>query len=328
MYKKFFTVFLVVITTIFLVLIVCEAQNVETYTLKLAHHLSETHPIGEGAILFKDIVEEKSSGKIKVNVFPAGQVGTIGDNEISLRLGTIDLCASSIALLSNIYKPISIFTLPYSFRDYSHVYRVIESELWKEILGDLNASQSIRVVSTFVQPARNVTSNRPIESVEDLKGLKIRTPPIPAWVAFWDKLGASPTPIAWTEVYTSLQLGVVDAEENPFVTILSANLQEVQKYLIITQHVLDVDFLIMNNDSFEKMSEELQAIVIEAGNEVTKYVNDAFLGQSDSALQKLTEAGMIVIEPDVQSFIDASKGFPEEFLDPELLDLFYQIQDI
>jgi tripartite ATP-independent transporter DctP family solute receptor len=297
--------------------------------LKLAHQFSETHPVGLGAKLFKETVEQKTDGRLQVNVFPAQQLGKIGDVEVSLRLGTIDIATSSANLLSNIYEPLSVFSFPYSFREDANVARITQSDVYRDMLADMANTAKIRVLTTYREPARHMTANKPINSVADVKGLKLRIPPTPSWVAFWKKLGASPTPISWGEVYTSLQLGVVDAQENPFVTILSANLQEVQKYLILTSHiVLDMDFLIMNADTFKNLSKQFQDAVLEGGDEMAKYVTKNFHGQTEGAFQTLVAKGMIVIKPDIQSFVTASKGFPEEYLKATYVPLFKKLQEV
>ena len=248
--------------------------------------------------------------------------------EDSISAGLLDISNSSAPTLQTLYAPLAVITMPYTFRDEAHLQAVVNGEIGQGIYDGMRNAIGVRVLSTFNQPARHVTSNKRFSDAAGAKGLKIRVPEVASWVAYWEKLGASPTPMDFGEVVTSLQLGVIDAQENPYVTIAAFKLNEVQDYLIPTGHVRTADFLIMSEKSFDKLPADLQKIVIDGGIHAQKVVNDAWAAQSETARQTLVDGGMELIEVDVQSFRDAEQGLAAEFLSPELQELHSRIQAV
>jgi len=300
----------------------------QEYTLRLGHIFADTHPIGKGASALSRHVEEKSDGRVRVAVFPASQLGGLRAMEDSAASGLLDITQSSAPSLQAIYKPASVLTIPYAFRDAAHLDKVWSGPIGEHMREELIKQNKLHVLSTFPQPPRHISANAPIADVGDLKDLLIRVPQVPSWVAFFEMVGAVPTPIELGELVTSLQLGVVTAQENPYATIESMKLSDVQKYLVPTGHVRTLDFFLLSDATYQKLPEDLRKIVIDGGAIAEATVIAEWNKTSDAALANLQEAGMELVEVDVQSIMDATKDLYKEFLAPENQTIFEEIQKI
>lgn len=241
--------------------------------LKLAHVDPEDVFIskkGAATRVFKDIVEAETGGEIIVNLFPAGQLGAEREIIEATKLGTIQMCMVSGAV-AGYFKPAMVLDIPYLFSSAPVAWGVLDGPFGKELSEALLKETGLRNLAYGETGFRNFTNSKhPIKSPADMKGLKIRVMETPLYITMVKALGALPTPIAWTEVYTSLQQGVVDGQENPVSVILQAKLQEVQKFLTLDGHAYGSDFLLINDQVFNKLTPEQQQILkraaIVAGN--------------------------------------------------------------
>ena len=205
-------------------------------TIRVGHVLAPTHPYQLGLEKFSELVSEKTGGKVKVEVFHSSQLGNERDLIEGLQLGTVEMCIVSTAPLSNFTTQFNVFDLPFIFSETQKTREILDGPIGQEILDTLDA-QGIVGLCYFENGFRNVTNNvRPITKPEDLKGLKIRTMESPIHMASFRAMGANPTPMALGELFTALQLGTVDGQENPLAIINTSKFYEVQKFLSITEH--------------------------------------------------------------------------------------------
>jgi len=280
-------------------------------TIKLAHVDPEdvyTSKKGAGTRLFKDMVEAESSGSIEVQLFPAGQLG--GERELieSAKLGTLQMCMVSGAI-AGYFKPAMVLDIPYLFSSAPVAWRVLDGAFGDELSAALLKQTGLRNLAYGETGFRNFTnSKKPVRSPADLAGLKIRVMETPLYVTMVKSLGAAPTPIAWPEVYTSLQQGVVDGQENPVGTIIQAKFAEVQKYLTLDGHTYGADFLLINDAFFKGLSEEQQAVIKRAA--IVAGTCSRAIQQLSSAMgvSKLKEAGMEVYAPTTKERAEFKKA--------------------
>lgn len=219
--------------------------------------------------VFKDYVEQESGGEIEVRLYPAAQLGDAADMLEQVQQGILEACGSvpSGLLAGTYYSNMYIFDIPYLFSSNGVAWKTLRPEqpFVRELSDDLAEKTGIRLLTFFVEGQRHFTNDvRPIESPEDMEGLRIRTMEVPAHQLMVRRLGASPTPVAWTELYTALQTGVVDGQENPISNILYINAHEVQQYLTLDGHITLLNTFLMNDNFYQSLSDDHRRIVDEA----------------------------------------------------------------
>jgi TRAP-type transport system periplasmic protein len=295
-------------------------------TLKLGHIAAENDPWHLGAKKFAELVEEKTNGSVKIDLYASSTLGNDRDLIEGMQLGSVDF-ALVAGVLSNFYEPYAILELPYLFRDREHMQSVLYGEVGDKLKEDLLANTQVRGLEFWERTPRQLTANEKITSPAELDGIKIRVPEIPASIAAWEAMGSTPTPMAFSEVYSSLQTGVIDAQENPVALIESTKLNEVQKYLINTNHVYGYVMLTMSDSAYKKLSKDQQKAVEEAAKEATEYENEIVYEQEKELLEKLTGAGMEVVEVDTAPFMEKAKTVHGEFAkkSPEAQELYDSI---
>jgi len=304
------------------------ATSGETVKLRLGHITGESDAWHQGALKFAELVKEKSNGTVEVEVFPSSTLGNDRDLIEGMQLGSVDF-ALVAGVLSNFYQPFSILELPYLFRDQAHLEKVLYGDVGTQLKQDLLDNAQVRGLEFWVRGPRELTANKEIKSVEDLKGLKIRVPEIPASIAAWEAMGATPTPMAFGEVYSSLQTGVIDAQENPLAFIESNKLREVQDYVMMTNHVYGYVLLAMSDLTYQKLSEEQRKAVEEAAKEATEFENNLVAEQEAQLLEKFKAEGTTVVELDTAPFMEKAKTVHGEFAQKygqELYDSIVNVQ--
>ncbi len=240
------------------------------YVIKFGHTATEgafTSIEGAFASVFKAMVEAQTGGKVQVDVFPAGQLGGQRELAESTKLGNIEAAFVSDAVLSGFVPKAMIFSMPYLFTDTFDSYRLFNSDWGKELKQDSLKLAGLRTLQAGGFGFRSLTnSKRVIKSPNDAVGLKIRVMESPVPMAMLKGLGASPTPIPITELYTALQLGVIDGQENPPIVLTTYKLHEVQKYMTLNKHQLGTALVIMNEKFYQKLPKEYQTAVDEAAD--------------------------------------------------------------
>ena len=267
--------FSVICLAVFLVVAGTAAFAAE-FTLKLGHIADPQNPYAQGAVKFTELVKEKTGGAVEIQVFPSSQLGNQRDLIEGLTFGTVDMTLTSTAVLGNFLTEAAVFDLPFIFRDIPHAYKALDS-VGMEICKPLE-KRGIKVLAMFENGVRHMTNNRnPIRKPEDVKGLKIRVMEQPIYIEMMKILGASPTPMAFGELFTALQQGVVDGQENPAAHIYTSRFFEVQKYISLTAHTYSAEPLLVGmgvwskiNDSFQTLTNEQAGVsLLTAGNVFT-----------------------------------------------------------
>jgi tripartite ATP-independent transporter DctP family solute receptor len=216
---------------------------------------------GAAGATFKGLVEGGSRGNVVVKVFPASQLGNERELIEGTKIGTIQMSFVSGAI-AGFYKPAQVLDIPYLFASGPVAWKVMDGWFGKEMAADVLKQTGMRVLAYGETGFRNFTNSKlPIKSPADMKGLKIRVMETPVYVNMVKALGAAPTPIAWSEVYTALQQKVVDGQENPVATIMQAKLYEVQKYLTLDGHSYGVDFFLINDKFYQGLPKEIQELL-------------------------------------------------------------------
>ncbi|QNB46340.1 DctP family TRAP transporter solute-binding subunit [Thermanaerosceptrum fracticalcis] len=297
--------------------------------LKLGHVLNESSPFHKGAVEFAKKVETKSNGKLKIEVYPSAQLGNDRTLAEGLQLGTVDMSVSGTATVTGFVPRLQVFDLPFIFRDAEHAYKVLDGPIGSEVLKDFEA-KGIVGLAFWENGFRHVTNSKKIiKKPEDVKGMKIRVQEIPLHVSFWKQLGADPTPMAWTEVYTALQQGTVDGQENPVQTIYTQKIYEVQKYISMTGHVYAPAVIMMSKKTYDKLPADLQKIVVEAARETATYERNYIKELEDKAIKELPGLGMQVeMNPDKEAFKAAVQPVYKEYGEKlKVTDLIQRILD-
>lgn len=278
-------------------------------TLKLAHVVSATAPYHIGAMELAKLVDQKTKGQVKVEIFPGGQLGK-GERECieGLQIGTIDLVVTSTGPVGGFVPQMLVVDLPFLFRDNSHVDKVLDGPTGEGLLKDLSKA-GIKGIAFWENGFRNLTNNkRSVNKPEDVKGLKLRTMENEVHMDAFRTLGADPTPMTWGEVYTSLQQGVIDGQENPINIIRTHKIYEVNKHLALTGHVYSPALLLMNENKFKNLSPDLQKGLIEAGKEAAKFERKFIRENEAKMLEELKGFGMQVTSPDKKLFQKATES--------------------
>lgn len=282
----------------------CGEKEEETITLKLGHIQSEQDLWHVGSLKFKEEVEKLSNGKIKIEIFPNSTLGGDRDLAEGMKMGTVDF-ALIAGVLGNFDKSISILELPYLFRTHDEYTKVVDGAIGQEISQNVLKSSGIRILNWWDRGPRHTTANKPINTPEDLIGLKIRVPEIPAMVDTWKAMGATPTPMAWSEVYTGLQQHTIDAQENPIPFIYGGRIQEVQTHISLTAHKYEYVTLAMSDKKFQGLSKEQQDIIIKAAKTATDYENNLVVTETEKLLNEMVEKnGLIVVKPNIEPFAE------------------------
>lgn len=293
-------------------------------TLKLGHIQSETDLWQLGAAKFAELVDAKTKGEIKIRLFPNSTIGNDRDMAEGLQIGSVDF-ALIAGVLGNFEPSLQIMEMPYLFNNEEHLRKVIYGPVGEALLDNLLKSSNIRGLSFWERGPRHLTTNKPVNSLADIKGLKIRVPEIPPMVAAWKAMGANPTPMAWGEVYTGLQQNVIEAQENPIPYIYAGKIHEVQKYIALTKHKYEYVILAMSNKTWGKLTPEQQKAVKEAAAEATKYENKLVFDKTDEIFKDLQAKGMKVTQPDTTEWAKLARTTHMQFAEKNGPEIYKKI---
>ncbi len=287
------------------------SASAEKLTLKFGH-------VGEPGSLFAASVDEFAKranaalgDKAEVQAFGSSQLGKDKELLQKLKLGQITFSLPSSAM-SSVADEFGVFEMPYIIKDREHMKRVQASV--GDVFQAAAKGKGYRILTYFENGFRHITNNvKPINKPEDLAGIKLRTPK-GAWrVKMFQLYGANPTPMAFSDVFTALKTGVIDGQENPYAQIWSAKFQEVQKYLSITGHVYTPAYVLVSDEHFAKLPEDVQKILQDVANDTQGYVYEEAARLETDLLEKLKAGGIAVNEADKDAFIAASKPVYDEF---------------
>jgi tripartite ATP-independent transporter DctP family solute receptor len=281
--------------------------------LKLGHAVAPEHPYHLGAVRYSDLVAQRTKGKVKIDVYPSTQLGNERDMVEGLQLGTIDLVVTSTGPLGGFVPRMFVVDLPFLFRDRGHAYKVLDGPIGRELL-DAFSAKGIKGLAFWENGFRQMTNSvRPIEKPEDLRGIKIRTMENKVHLSAFRAFGASPTPMAWSEVYTALQQKTIDAQENPIAIIYFQKIYEVQKYLALTDHFYSPTPLLMSLKAFNNLPKNIQKIMLDTAMECATFERNLLRDNEAKQLAEIKAKGMQVILPNKKPFQDAVVPVYKEF---------------
>ncbi|MCB1492044.1 MAG: TRAP transporter substrate-binding protein [Rhodobiaceae bacterium] len=289
-------------------------------TLKLGHLANEDNIWHKASVKFGEELSALTDGRIVVEVYPNESLGKEMDLINGMQLGTADMTITGESL-QNWAPMAALLAVPYAYKSLDHMDAVASGEIGDKIKAEIIEKAKIRPIAYFARGPRNLTSNRPIKSPDDLDGLKLRVPNVPLFVDVWKALGASPTPMAFSEVFTSLQNGTIDAQENPLALIKSANFFEVQKYVNKTEHVRSWIYLTISELTWNKLSADDQAAVMEAAKRAQAYERELFLADEQNLVADLESKGMTFVDVDGAAFAAKAKDAVLANVKPEIKDI-------
>lgn len=303
----------------------------ESHKISIAHLVSEDQSSHIAAESFKEKVEEESDGQITVEIHPNGELYPSDREAIeAVQQGNVEMTIPAVASISSFNKDFMVFDLPFLFETYEQAYQVLDGEIGQGLLDDLT-EQNIKGLVFAENGFRHLSNNEgPVESLEDIQGLKMRTLESPVHTATFNALGMNASPFAFGELYTALQQGTYDAMEAPVSLFYTNKFFEVQDYLTLTSHVYAPTALLMNNEFYESLSPDLQELVVEASEEYRKEQRELAQEQDSKFLEELKAEGMEVNEPSeelMKSFRDEVEPVYEEFKDEIGVDLLEDVQN-
>lgn len=276
-------------------------------TLKLGHPANEHHTWHKAAKRFSDELNVLTDGRIEVAVYPNESLGKELDLINGMQLGTADMTISGESL-QNWAPMAALLAVPYAYETLDEMDIIANGEIGEKIKAQIIEKARVRPIAYFARGPRNLTSNRPISHPDALKGLKMRVPNVPLFVDVWKALDAQPTPMAFSEVFTSLQNGTIEAQENPLALIKSANFNEVQSHVNLTEHVRSWIYLAISELSWNKLSDADKKAVMEAAKRAQTFERQQFLGEQEQLANELKKKGMIFIEVDKAAFAAKAKN--------------------
>lgn len=299
-----------------------------TMGVRFGHGMGPNHHINKAALRFKEVVESRTNGMIKVDVFPGQVMGNDEEMLVAMNLGTLDLAMAPAGAWGILQPEFQLFSLVYMFRDAEHAEKVFRGPTMADVSAKVLANKGIRILAPFLYYGkRQLTANKPIRKPEDLKGMTIRVPNVRVHQEGVAALGGQATPLNFPEVYLALKQGVMDGQENPASQILDGKVYEVQKYLMLTEHIITNFVMGVNEASFKRLGPDQQKIFVEAAKEAEAYNNELAFKGEQSAVEELKKNGMTVIVPDKAAFIKATEPVRLKYA-KDFVELYRRIQDI
>ncbi|UIJ73399.1 TRAP transporter substrate-binding protein [Aurantimonas sp. HBX-1] len=295
--------------------------------LRLAENQPETNPVTVAMHRFAELVEEYSGGEVVVQVFSGAQLGQEPETIEQAQAGVVDFARVNSVVMANVSPSMGVFTLPYIFRDWDHKYAVLDGEIGAGVLDDLN---DVGLVGFDYMDAGTrsfyTVAGKPVKSLDDLAGLKIRVQPAPISIRMVELLGAVPTPMNYGEVYSSLQTGVIDGAENDFVSYETSAHYEVAPNFVEDGHLSPPALLVMNKARFDALPAEHQVAIRKAGKEAALYEREIMREANEAARKAVEAGGATVTEIDNAPFQAAVEPIYAEF--PDLLPVIEKIKAV
>ncbi len=273
--------------------------------LKWAHVYETSEPYHKWSLWAADEIKKRTHDRYEIAVFPASSLGKESDINQGLTLGTVDMIISGLSFAARSYPRIGVSYYPFIFRDADHLLKYAQSDVFKELAEGYRKQTGIQVTAVTYYGARHTSSNRAFTDCAGMKGLKIRVPDVPAYMATPKSCGANPTPIAFAEVYLALQNGTVEAQENPLTTIEAKKFYEVQKNIMLTGHIIDALATQVAPHVWNKLSDADKKIFTDVTQEAaTKATNDIKKREAE-LVDEFKKKGINIVAVNRQSFVDA-----------------------
>ncbi|SCY65343.1 TRAP transporter substrate-binding protein [Paracoccus tibetensis] len=290
--------------------------------IRVGHGAQAGHPTHLGLLRLSEIVAERTDGEVQIEVFADRQLGEEREMVEGLQLGTVDMTVVSTGPLNAFVPEIAVLDLPFLFRDSQHAYGVLDGEVGQEILAKFEGA-GILGLGYFENGWRHLTTKGAVDAREDLQGVKLRTMQNPVHMAAFEAMGASPVPMAWGEVFTSLGQGVIDAQENPITVIYTNSLWEVQSHVTLTGHVYGPHVILASQVVWDGLPEDARTAISEAMPEVIAFQRQESQRLEAEQIDLLRDKGMTVSDVDPAPFREAAQAVYSQFsdrFDPSMLE--------
>jgi len=307
--KKRIFAMLLSLTLVFALSVVCYADNVTV--LKYAHMNTEDNTSGQYAIWFSNRVEELTGGSIHIDIYPNSQLGSIQEMAEMVSAGTIQLHHNTWGGLSAIYEKIELLDTPYLYKSIDDAVKmndITSSPILQQFNQELIDNAGVRILCSIYGGARELTCVKPIYSPDDLKGVKIRAIPSPVYITAVEGMGAISVAVDWADTPAALATGVADGQENPPVSIYTANLQETQKYMMDTKHIIAIGPIVMNEKAYQALTPEQQAAIDQAAYETWEKFTASNIASENDYIQKLIDDGVTFITAEDGLKVDEFKA--------------------
>lgn len=320
-------VFVTLLST-FLLIPCCRPER-EVLVIKLAHGLNPTHPVHLAMEFLAERMDEKSDGRVRIDIYPSEQLGSERECLELLQIGSLGMTKVSCSVIESFVPAMSILSLPYIFRDEEHRFKVLEGEIGRQLLLEGKKYWLLGLCYYDAGSRSFYTKKEPILSPAGLRGLKIRTQESPTSIKMIQAFGGSPTPIAWGELYSALQQGVVDgAENNPPSFHLSRH-YEICKFYSLDEHTGVPDILIISTNVWDDMTPEFRKLLKEAADESAEYQKKLWRMATKRALEEIEKSGVKIYYPDKELFRDEVDSIYEDYRkQPELFRIIQKIRAV
>ena len=296
-----------------------QAQDIMRYG-----HMNAPNSIaGIQADWLAEAIEKNTDGQIAVQVFPSSQLGKLQELAEGVSTGTIALSHNTAGAIGSLHPPFAAFDTPYLYRDVDHLMAVVDTASpVMQRLNDELVDAGVRILYGFYFGSRNLTADRAVKHPDDLEGVKIRSIPFPIYMAAVEGLGAVPVPVDWSEVPTALATGVVAGQENPVNVAVAHKLYEVQSHMMETGHIIAAEMVMINEDTWQGLSDEHKNALREAAEEVRERATKYVIESEREDTEKLREMDMTIIGPDEGLDVDAFRASVEERVMEEFADQY------
>ncbi|MCZ0927339.1 TRAP transporter substrate-binding protein [Halomonas janggokensis] len=289
-------------------------DDMDPVTLRLAHVVNEQDGFHIAATKFEELVEERTDGKVDIEIYPNASLGDERTLLEGMQIGTVDMGVITNGPVANFVEEMAVFELPFLFPSPEAAYEVLDGPIGQELLDKLS-EVNLKGLAYAERGFRNLTnSERPVNAPEDIDGLRIRVMENPVYTDTFRALGANAIPMAWTEALTAMQQGTIDGQENPVNVIHSFNLDETQNYMTLSRHTYAPAIFVMGASVWNQLPEDAQAILEEAAQEAAEHERQVNAEMEAEQLAELREAGMEINDsPDIEAFQNAVQPVYDEY---------------
>ena len=308
----------------------CGAGSDKKITLKFCTLENEEH--GQGVLLttFKEKIEELSGGQIEVQTYHNGSLYTQDGAIPALTSGELEMNLTSIQQTADYLPSIAMFASTFMFKNYDHMRKVMDSQIGDDLKEQVKEAAGYIPLGYYYNGSRqlNLVQEEPVKTPADLKGVILRMPSSDAWIAAGESLGASVSPMAYSEVYTGLQTGTIDAQDNPMPAVKTAKFYDVTKQLCLTYHIIDFGLIALNADVWDSLNEEQQGWLLEAADVAAKACDEVILKNEAELVDFFKGEGLTIVNPDVDAFSEyAHKYYVDNKLTTDWdMDLYAKVQ--
>ncbi|MGX6592199.1 sialic acid TRAP transporter substrate-binding protein SiaP [Cetobacterium ceti] len=289
--------------------------NEKVYTLKMGMVANNSSNEYKAAEYFAENLAKESNGQIKLELYPNAQLGDDRTMLEQLSAGVLDFTFAETGRFNIFFPEAQVYSLPYVIRDFDHMKKATnDTKIGKSLRNKIDKNLNMTILSQAYNGTRQTTSNKAIEKMADMKGMKLRVPKAEANLEYAKNVGASPTPMAFSEVYLALQTNAVDGQENPLSAIRAQKFYEVQPYLAMTNHILNDQLYMVSNETMSRLPKDLQKVVKEQAEKAAEYHTQLFVDEEAQLLEFFKENGVTVTNPNLDEFRKSMKPFYDVYI--------------